>query len=105
MGLLKNFQYLLCSKIPLNSQKNEIFERFCQHFGGDIRVVVIWILALVKQCSRWSSMLLEVMWGLDIQSLSILGGDLDQTLFTFCFESVTSVSELSREGGVNFGSL
>ena len=42
-------------------------------------------------------MLLEVMWGLDIQSLSILGGDLDQTLFTFCFESVTSVSELSRE--------
>ena len=55
-------------------------------------------MALVKQSSLWSSMLLEVMWGLDIQSLSILGGDLDQTLFTFCFESVTSVSELSREG-------
>ena len=55
-------------------------------------------MALVKQSSHLSSMLLEVMWGLDIQSLSILGGDLDQTLFTFCFESVTSVSELSREG-------
>ena len=57
-------------------------------------------MALVKQSSHLSSMLLEVMWGLDKQSLSILGGDLDQTLFTFCFESVTSVSELSREGGV-----
>ena len=62
-------------------------------------------MALVKQSSLWSSMLLEVMWGLDIQSLSILGGDLDQTLFTFCFESITSVLELSRDGGVNFGSL
>ena len=30
-------------------------------------------------------MLLEAMWGLDIQSLSVLGGDLDQALFTFCF--------------------
>ena len=30
-------------------------------------------------------MLLEAMWGLDIQSLSVLGGDQDQALFTFCF--------------------
>ena len=30
-------------------------------------------------------MLLEAMWGLDIQSLNVLGGDLDQALFTFCF--------------------
>ena len=30
-------------------------------------------------------MLLEAMWGSDIQNLSVLGGDLDQALFTFCF--------------------
>ena len=42
-------------------------------------------MAKDKQSSLWSSMLLEAMWGLDIQSLSVLGGDLDQALFTFCF--------------------